>query len=254
MTKKNLDKNALVHYRTYSEFIDAIEYYLQSHTTVGISNITGDKCVGYTMYYFSKEAGFLVYEKAKYNLFDIMNYFKNGPFLNEISFGVKYTKPMGCKPVTDGVLLIQRRSHASEIKTVPYVKQEHKPENEPLNVAKVKEVPEVNAEVRPAKEDFDDVIKRIGKTNFMELCSYLKNGGLTRQRLIEKYNVTSWFLNNLSQVLGFVSNERNDKMIEEYNEGKDIYALMQNYDLKPTRFKNIINYYRVVNTLSKETF
>ena len=118
----------------------------------------------------------------------------------------------------------------------------------------VKPSTSVKAVERPLKEEFEDVIKRIGKNNFLEICSYIKYHGLSTEKICAKYDVTSWFINNVRQVFNFACDSRNDNIIKDFNNGYTKEQLMQKYNLKSSRIGNILKHYRLIYTLSKELF
>ena len=129
------------------------------------------------------------------------------------------------------------------------------PEVEQFNdCLSVKAPYEVDAVVKPKKETFEATIVRIGKSNFLEICSYMKYGGFPVTKLPSKYNVTPWFIGNVRAALGFARDERNDQIIKDSNNGMHKDELMEKYNLKGTRLGQILHFYRVMSTISKELF
>ena len=102
---------------------------------------------------------------------------------------------------------------------------------------------------------FDDYCKSMTREQFMEIASAVKYKTIPEREIIKRYNVTSWFINNLKQRLNFVTSTRDDEIYRDYCSGNySIFDLCNKYSIKESRLNNIINNHRGVDVKSKELF
>jgi len=102
---------------------------------------------------------------------------------------------------------------------------------------------------------FEEYCQSMTKEQFMEIASAVKYKTIPEKEIIRRYNVTSWFLNNLKQRLNLVTSARDDEIYKDYCSGAySISMLCDKYNIKESRLSNIIANHRGIDIKSKELF